>query len=52
MTKTNIKYMTMAREKKSMQMFLKYRLLKELVKYKLLIPEELPKTAEMELVYS
>ena len=47
-------YMTTAKEKKKLKMYvkvLKYKLLKEL-KYKLLILEKRSKTPEMELVYS
>ena len=57
MTKTNIKCMTMAKEKKKKvkhvhKYYEIYRLLKELLKYKLLTPEERSKTPEKKLVYS
>ena len=57
LTKTNIKYMIMAREekKKKLKMYTKVckcRLLKELLKYKFLTSEERSKTPEMKLVYS
>ena len=54
MTKTNVKYMTGKRKKKVniCKSFEIYRLLKELLKYKFLTPEELSKTPKIKLVYS
>ena len=55
MTKTNIKYMTIAKEKKFKNVSKSFeicRLLKEFLKYKLLTSEVRSKTPEMELVCS